>query len=109
MCAVEQYVVRSDAACLKRRQSSERRITQRSHNPQLVDGFRLGVRASADPVLVVDESHPLRTASLITGGAALALGGVAVGFWAAGDGATNSYNQTLRTGSLLEQQLGQRI
>lgn len=72
--------------------------------PQLVDGFRLGVRASADPVLVVDESHPLRTASLITGGAALALGGVAVGFWAAGDGATASYNQTLRTGSLLEQQ-----
>jgi hypothetical protein len=71
--------------------------------PQLVDGFRLGVRASADPVLVVDESHPLRTASLITGGAALALGGVAVGFWVAGDGATNSYNQTLRTGSLLEQ------
>ncbi|MFO0727266.1 MAG: caspase family protein [Myxococcota bacterium] len=72
--------------------------------PQLVDGFRLGLRASSQAVLVPDESHPLRTASLVTGSLAAALSGVAIGFWAAGNGAAENYAEVVKTGTPRQQQ-----
>jgi len=73
--------------------------------PQLMDGFRLGLRSNVDTVIVERESHPLRTASFVTGGAALVIGGLAAGFWAAGGSATDDYNAAVLGGAgLLDQQ-----
>ncbi len=73
--------------------------------PALVDGFRLGVRAEAETVLVERESHPLRTASFVTGGAAAVLTGLAVGFWVAGDGAKADFDRAIEAGTASEQRL----
>jgi hypothetical protein len=60
--------------------------------PQLVNGFRLGLDAAQQVnVEVIEEPHPLRTAGWITGGAAVVAGGLAAGFWAAGNGVHGDY------------------
>lgn len=59
--------------------------------PQLVDGFRLGL-SSQEITLVVDrESHPLRTAGWIAGGATVVAAGLATGFFIAGEAAYSDY------------------
>lgn len=73
--------------------------------PQLVDGFRLGVQTEAQTVLVERESHPLRTASFVTGGVAAALTGLAVGFWVAGDAAHAEFDEAVRSGNADAQRL----
>lgn len=71
--------------------------------PQLVDGFRLGVRAESAPVLVEDDGHPLRVAAIVAGGAGLALGALAGGFWAAGSGAAADFDALAGNGTASEQ------
>lgn len=64
--------------------------------PQLVDGFRLGVSAQEVSVAIAPESHPLRTAGWVTGGAALVAGGLATTFYLLGDSAYDEYQRADR-------------
>lgn len=73
--------------------------------PQLVDGFRLGVQAESQTVLVERESHAFRTASIVSGSAAAVLAGVAAGFWAAGSAATTDFDAAVRSGTGDQQRL----
>jgi hypothetical protein len=61
--------------------------------PQLVDGFRIGIGAQDLTVAIAPESHPLRTAGWVAGGASVLAAGVAAAFWfGGGESAHDEYD-----------------